>query len=267
MRYLASLIAAASCLALPAAAQDFAVAQLEASPRHHEWVTVKAGKRQVRTFVAYPETQDKKLAVIVIHENRGLTDWVRSFADQLAADGFVAVAPDLLSGYDETRRTTADFASSDDARAALYELDAGRITKDLLAVRKYAAKLKAANGKTAVVGFCWGGSQAFRFATDAKGLSATLVFYGAAPEEEEQLAKITAPVFGFYGEKDERVNASLETTEALMKQNDKAFRPQIYSGAGHAFMRRGDDPEGSRENRRARKDAWTRLSRILHAYD
>jgi carboxymethylenebutenolidase len=246
----------------PAASQDFALARLEESPRHHEWVEVKSGDRSVHCFVAYPESAARTLAVVVIHENRGLTDWVRSVADQLAEAGYLAVAPDLLSGFDEKHGRTSDFATSDAARDALYRLDPERITSDLAAVSAYAAKLPAATGKVAVAGFCWGGAQAFRFATNARNLAAVLVFYGAPPDTAA-LPRITAPVYGFYGEDDERINATIDETRRRMRALGKAYEVEIYPGAGHAFLRRGDDPSESEANRKARDAAWGRLERIL----
>ncbi len=246
-----------------AQAQDYALKQLENSPRHHEWARVKSGDREVACFVAYPESAEKIPAVVVIHENRGLTDWVRSFADQLAAAGFLAVAPDLLTGAGPGGGKTSDFADSDAARQAIYGLDADQVTGDLVAVEKYAASLPASNGKTAVAGFCWGGSQSFRFATNSDQIRAALVFYGTAPQQKDDLARIHAPVHGFYGGADERVNATIPATEAAMKELGKAYETEIYPGAGHAFMRRGDDPADSAENRSARDAAWKRLVRIL----
>ncbi len=251
-------------LVLPVSGQDFAVEQLEESPRHHEWVTVSApGDRTVHSFVAYPEREESTPAVIVIHENRGLTDWVRSAADQVAAAGYIAIAPDLLSEFDSEHERTSDFESSDAARSAIYELDGEQVIADLQAVQEHVAQMPASNGTTAVMGFCWGGSQTFRFATYASDLSAALVFYGTAPEDEARIQNISAPVYGFYGENDERVNSTIPRTEALMQTHGNAYEYEIYDGAGHAFMRRGDDPEGSPEHRQARDEAWDRVKQIL----
>ncbi len=243
--------------------QDFAIQQLENSPRHHEWAEISYDDRVVNTFVAYPEVSENALAVIVIHENRGLTDWVRSFADQMAEAGYIALAPDLLSGFSEKFQKTSDFPVSDDARSAIYELDPDQVTQDLLAVQQYAQGLDAANGKTAVMGFCWGGSNTFRFATNAQNLEAALVFYGTAPKEQSELARIETPVYGFYGGNDNRVNATIEATEQMMKAEDKFYEYEIYEGAGHAFMRRGDDPEGDAPNKTARDQAWEKIKSIL----
>lgn len=245
-------------------AQQFALDMLEGSPRHHEWVQVKTESgRTVHSFVTYPQNSKNSPAVIVIHENRGLTDWVRSVTDQLAAAGYIAIAPDLLSGFDADHEKTSDFASSDDARTALYQLDPDQVTGDLKSVQRYAANLDAANGTVAVMGFCWGGSQTFRFATNTDGLAAAMVFYGTAPDDTQDIRRIEVPVYGFYGENDQRVNASIPETEKMMEQFDKVYKYEIYPGAGHAFMRNGDDPEGTEANKNARDASWERLKRIL----
>jgi carboxymethylenebutenolidase len=287
-----ALVAAVAVSASGAAAQEWAVERLEASPRHHEWAEVPApgsvpngesgsvpngeagsvpngesGGRAVRSFVAYPEKAEGALAVIVLHENRGLTDWVRHFADQLAAAGYLAIAPDLLSGFSAERPHTGAFASSDAAREAIYALDAERVTRDLLAVQKHAAALSGASGKTAVVGFCWGGAQAFRFATNAPDLAAALVFYGTAPTDEERIAAVAAPVHGFYGENDERVNATIPQTRRLMEAHGKTYTVEVYQGAGHAFMRQADEPEGPEAAKAAKQAAWERLVAILDGVD
>lgn len=252
--------------AAPVWAQDFALEQLESSPRHHEWVEVSVDGRTVHGFVAYPETNESTLAVIVIHENRGLTDWERSVADRLAEAGFLAIAPDLLSDFDAEHSRTSDFEAADAARDALYQLDEEQITRDLRAVQEYIAQDASSNGTTAVMGFCWGGAQTFRYAANASDIAAALVFYGSPPDAEE-ISAITAPVYGFYGENDERINATIPETEELMEEHGKTYDYEIYDGAGHAFMRSGDDPEGEPENRQARDASWERLVHILSEID
>lgn len=244
-------------------AQDFALEQLENSPRHHEWVQVEYDGRQVHSFVAYPETSEDVPVMIVIHENRGLTDWVRSFADQVAEAGYIAIAPDLLSGFDENHERTSDFESSDAARDALYQLDPDQVTGDLMAVQEYASSLSATNGQIVVGGFCWGGSQTFRYATNADGLEAALVFYGSPPSDEEAYANISAPVYGFYGEDDQRINSTIPEAEELMEEHNNTYDYVIYDGAGHAYMRSGDDPDGSEANIAARDQSWDRLKEIF----
>lgn len=248
----------------PLIAQEFAREQLEQSPRHHEWVQVEYDNRTVHSFVAYPEHSENTLAVIVIHENRGLSDWVRSFADQVAEAGYLAIAPDMLSGFDENHSRTSDFSSSDDARDAIYQLDADQITSDLEAVREYIANAPSSNGTTVVAGFCWGGSQTFRFATNSDEIEAAYVFYGSPPDDAEMIRNITAPVYGFYGENDQRINATIPQTEKVMAGYNLTYDYVIYDGAGHAFMRAGDDPDGSTSSEKARDDAWERFMKLLN---
>jgi len=244
-------------------AQDFAVQQLENSPRHHEWVEVEYDGRTVHSFVTYPETNEETVAVIVIHENRGLNDWARSFTDQVAAAGYIAIAPDLLSGYSNEFEKTTDFPTSDAAREALYTLNSDQITQDLKAVQNYIMNVPATNGKVVVAGFCWGGSQTFRYATNSNQPEAFMVFYGSAPEDPEAVQRISAPVYGFYGENDQRINSGIPAIEKMMNEFDKTYDYEIYEGAGHAYMRAGDDPNGSAANKSARDTSWERLKNLL----
>jgi carboxymethylenebutenolidase len=245
-------------------AQDFALRQLEASPRHHEWVKVSYGERMVHGFLAFPERADNTAAVIVIHENRGLTDWVRAVADELAAAGYLAIAPDLLSGSAPGGGKTSDFANADAAREAIYQLNPDQVTADLKAIKAYIATVPGCNGKVVVMGFCWGGAQTFRFATNEADIAAALPFYGGSPNDPAALANIAAPIYGFYGEDDQRVNASIAPAEAEMRKLGKTYDYIVYPGAGHAFMRRGDDPaDGVPANKTARDEAWKRVLDIL----
>lgn len=247
--------------------QDLAKNQLNSSPRHHEWVQVKANGRTIHCFVAYPEEANNSHAVIVLHENRGLTDWVRSFTDQMAEIGYLAIAPDLLSDYSADKTNTSDFKDSDKAREAIYQLEPEQVTQDLNAVFDFASELPSANGDISLIGFCWGGSQAFRYATNNPDLKAVLVFYGSAPNEPEQIAKIEAPVYGFYGGEDQRVNATISETEKLMKEAGNTYEYKIYPGAGHAYMRRGAEPDAKHTNKKARKSSWERIKNIMARED
>jgi carboxymethylenebutenolidase len=246
-----------------ASAQDWAKANLEKSPRHQEWVVVKHGDRAVHAFIVYPETKQKASAVLVIHEIFGLTDWARSLADQLAASGYIAIAPDLLSGFGPNGAGTSGFPSSQDAMKAVSGLDPDTLTADLNAVADYVKKLPAANGKLVVAGFCWGGSQTFRFATNRADLSAAFVFYGGPPAKDA-MPRIKAPVYGFYAGNDSRINGTLDDTREQMKAAGKTYDPVIYDGAGHGFMRAGEDPANTVEaNKKARADAWARWLSLL----
>ena len=245
------------------AAQDWAKARIEKSPRHLEWVKVKHGDREVNCFIAYPEVKDKATAVIVIHEIFGLSDWVRGVTDQLAEAGYIVIAPDLLSGSAPGGGGTAELGSGDAVRKAISSLAPDQITADLNAVADYVAKLPASNGKVAVGGFCWGGTQTFRFATNNKDIKAAFVFYGSGPEKEADLARIACPVYGFYGGNDNRINATIPKSTELMKQAGKTYEPVIYDGAGHGFMRAGEAPDASADNKKAREAAWQRWKDAL----
>lgn len=252
---------------IPAYAQDYAIKQLENSPRHHEWVKLESSGRTLHNFVAYPERTDAAPVIIVIHENRGLNDWARSFTDQLAEKGFIAIAPDLISNTVEGFETTKDFPTTDEARSAIYDLDPQMVTTDLMNVLDYAKSIEAGNGTVAVVGFCWGGSQAFRFATNAgDGIAAAFVFYGTGPQEKADYERIRVPVYGFYGGSDNRVNATIEHSKTAMDEFKKTYHYEIYEGAGHAFMRSGDDPElpADHPNKQARNASWQRLVKLLN---
>ncbi len=253
----------AACGLAGTQAQDWAKARLDDSPRHLEWVTVKHGDREVKAFIAFPEVKEKATAVVVIHEIFGLTDWVRGVTDQLAEAGFIAIAPDLLSGAAPGGGGTAELGSGDAVRKAISSLSADQITADLNAVVEYAAKLPASNGKVAVGGFCWGGSQTFRFATNNKDILAALPFYGSGPDSAADIARIACPVYGFYGGNDARVNTTIPKSEELMKAAGKKYEPVTYEGAGHGFMRAGEAPDASADNKRAREAAWKRLKDIL----
>lgn len=247
----------------PVTAQDWAKDRLEKSPRHLEWVKVKHGNREVNCFVAYPEVSEKATAVVVIHEIFGLTDWVRGVADQLAEAGFIAIAPDLLSGAAPDGGGTAELGGGDAVRKAISSLSPDQITADLNAVVDYVAKLPAANGKVAVSGFCWGGTQSFRFATNNRKVKAAFPFYGSGPETADEIGRIECPVYGFYGGNDARVNATIPKSTELMKSAGKTYESATYDGAGHGFMRAGEASDAGDANRKAREEAWKRWKDLL----
>jgi carboxymethylenebutenolidase len=246
-----------------APAQDWAKARLEKSPRHGEWVKLKQGSREVQSFVVFPEVKEKATCVVVIHEIFGLTDWVRGVADQLAEAGYIAIAPDLLSGMAPNGGGSAELGSGDAVRKAIMSLKPEQVTADLNAATDYVTKLPASNGKVAVCGFCWGGGQTFRYATNNKNVKAAFVFYGPAPEKEADIAKIDCPVYGFYGGNDMRINAGIPKATELMKAASKTYEPVTYEGAGHGFMRAGEAPDANAENKKARDEAWARWKELL----
>jgi len=190
-------------------AEGDAKATLEKSPRHGEMVDIPvAGAAAIKGYIVYPERKDKAPVVIVIHEIFGLSDWVRSVADQLAADGFIAIAPDLLSGHGKDGGGTETYAGRDDVMKAIRGLKPAEITPRLNAVRDYGVKLPAASGKFASIGFCWGGGQSFAYAAAQPELSAAVVYYGTPPSDDA-LGNIKCPVAGFYGGDDARVTATV----------------------------------------------------------
>jgi carboxymethylenebutenolidase len=239
------------------------VDRLSNSPRHQEWVEVKNGDKTIHTWVVYPESEEKKPVVILIHENRGLNDWARSMADQVAEAGYIAVAPDLLSGFSDEYEQTSDFPSDDEATKAIGQLNADAVMSDLQAVADWSKTIPASDGTLVSAGFCWGGARSFQFATVRDDLEATLVFYGTGPEDTSAYADIDAPVFGFYGGADERVNATIDDSTQYMTAANKQYDVEIYDGAGHAFMRSGEDPNGDPANVAARNAAWERMKEIL----
>ncbi len=242
-------------------AQDWARTQLEKSPRHREWVTVKHDGRSVETFVVYPESKDKRPVVVLIHEIFGMSDWVQDLADQVAAAGYIAVAPDLLSGMGPNGGRTSDVAP-DKVTELVSHLNPDQVTADLNAVSDYANKLPASNGKLFVGGFCWGGGQTFRFATNRADLAAAFVFYGPPPDKDA-MVRIKAPVYGFYAGNDARIGATLPDTTTQMKAAGQTFDPVVYEGAGHGFMRAGEAPDANDANKKARQDAWVRWKDLL----
>jgi len=246
-------------------AQDWARASVDKSPRHREWVTVKHDGRSVDAVVIYPESKDKRPVVLVIHEIFGMTDWVESLADQLAAAGYIAIAPDLLTGMGPNGGRSNSFAAGA-TNEAVSKLPADQITADLNAAADYALKLPASNGKLFVVGFCWGGTQSFRFATNRGDLRAAFVFYGTPPPKED-MARIKAPVYGFFAGNDARVDATVPGAQQDMKAAGKTFEPVTYDGAGHGFMRAGEDPAGSDANKKARTDSWVRWKELLKKHE
>ncbi len=246
---------------LPASG-DEAVARLEASPRHGEWVKYDAGAGDsVMAWVVYPERSDPAPVVVVIHEIFGLTDWIRSVADQLAAEGFIAIAPDLLSGKGPGGGGTDAFEGGN-VRQAIRGLDRGEVNRRLSAAVGYATSLPAAREEFGSVGFCWGGSTSFLFASADPDLGAAVVYYGSSPDAEA-LARVEAPVLGLYGGDDARVNATIAPAGEELERLGKRYEVEIYNGAGHGFLRQQSGREGA--NMRATQQAWPRTIAFFRA--
>ncbi|HEY2584578.1 MAG TPA: alpha/beta fold hydrolase [Tepidisphaeraceae bacterium] len=240
---------------LPPGEKD-AKAILDKSPRHGEWVDIAVPDHKVplKSYIVYPERSDKAPVVIVIHEIFGESDWVRSVADQLGADGFIAIAPDLLSGHGKDGGGTDSLGGRDEVTRAIRGLKAPEVMADCDAVREYGLKLPSANGKTASIGFCWGGGQSFAYAAHQPALNAAVVYYGTPPAQDA-MQKIQAPVLGCYGGNDNRVTSTVKPTEEQMKHLGKSYSPHAFDGAGHGFLRAQDGQNGA--NMKASEEAWS----------
>jgi carboxymethylenebutenolidase len=236
--------------AIPASATT-AAERIAKSPRHAEWVAVKVNATDsAMAWVVYPERKDKAPVVIVIHENTGINTWTRSVADQMAAEGFIAIAPDLTTMF-RTGDLTKDPVQAEGA-AAIRQVTPEKANAIIDAVAKYGMGLPAAQAKYGIVGFCWGGARSFLHAAHAPGLGASVVYYGSPPTAE-QMANIKAPVLGLYGGNDARINATIPATDSTMKQLKKAYEFHIFEGAGHGFLRGQDQ---SPANLAATQAAW-----------
>ena len=256
------LLLVALLVSLPAGAQDWARQALDKSPRHREWVSLKVGTQTVNTWVVYPEVPNKAPVLVLIHEIFGLSDWAREMADELAAAGYIVVAPDLLSGTGPKGGGTSDFPDTDAVVKAVFALPPAQVTADLDAAADYGKHLPAGNGKLGVIGFCWGGGNTFAYASHRADINAAFVFYGPAPDAAV-LPKIQAPIYAFYAGNDARITATVPDTVQAMKAAGKKFEPVIYPGAGHGFMRAGEAPDASPENAQARRTAFARLLGLL----
>ena len=245
----------------PACAQQWAKQILDKSPRHQQWVKIPEGKRTLDAFIVYPEVSNKAPVIVLIHEIFGLSDWARSMADDLAAHGYIVIAPDLLSGTGANGGGSDSYPDQDARVKAVSMLDPNQVMADLNTAADYGKKLPAANGKLYVVGFCWGGGKSFQFATVRHDLTAAFVFYGPQPQN---IAAITAPVYGFYAGNDARITSTVPATTAAMQAAGKKYYPVVYKGAGHGFMRAGEDPSNTNpDNVAARKEGLARLLAVL----
>ncbi len=248
------------------ASEENAQQALNTSPRHGEWadIPIPGTKDKLRTWVVYPERKDKAPVVIVICEIYGLSDWIRGVADRLAADGFIAVAPDMVWGKGPDGGGTASATSRDQVVGWIRGLTPDEVQTRLNAARSYGIGLPAANGKSATIGFCWGGSQSFTFACEQPGLNAAVVYYGSSPDSSQLMRIRSTPVLGLYGGDDARVNATIDPAQRVMKNAGKAYEVEIYQGAGHGFLRAQAGRDGA--NLKATQKAWPRTISFLRKY-
>jgi carboxymethylenebutenolidase len=231
--------------------------QLSSSPRHVDWVDIKAsnGGAPIKSFVVYPERKDKAPVVIVIQEIFGLTDWIRGVADQLAKEGFIAIAPDFMAGLGPNGGGSAELGEQGSTQAIgkLTDDDKVRILND---VRAYASTIPSSNGKLATVGFCWGGGTSFLYARRQPALNAAVSYYGPMPADAAEFANTKAPVLGLYGGNDQRVNANIDVAKAGMAKANATYDPHIFEGAGHGFLRQQAGSANAPGNMKATEEAW-----------
>jgi len=244
--------------------EENARAALDKSPRHGEWVDIPYdGKTQLRTWISFPERSDKAPVIVIIHEIFGLSDWIRSVADRFASDGFIAIAPDFISGYGPNGGGSASVSTRDSVVMLIRNVSAEETYKRLDAALAFAAKIPSANGKIATAGFCWGGGRSFGYACIQPKLCAAIVYYGVSPDSSE-LAKLNVPVLGLYGGDDARVGATVPPAFAQVKALGKTFEYEMFEGAGHGFLRDQSGREGA--NLKAAQKAWPRMLAFLKKY-
>lgn len=257
--------------AIPAGTPEHAARALKESPRHGEWVDITlADGTALKSWVVYPERSTKSGVVLVIHDIRGMSDIARAVGDQLAQDGFIAIVPDFLSGKGPNGGGTDSLGNG--VGQAIQQLTPDDVVARLNAAMEYGKKLPASNGKTGVVGFCWGGSQSFLYASQQPNLNAAVVFYGSAPGSgtndatadsvAAQLTSLKAPVLGMYAGSDMRINGTLPVTEAAMQKLGKSLDKHIFEGAGHGFVFAQDR---SAANLKATQDAWPLVLQFYRA--
>lgn len=225
--------------------------RLVSSPRHGEWAMIRTGPNDsVRAWVVYPERPSKAPVVLVVHEIFGLSTWVRGVADQLAAAGYIAIAPDLLTGKGTLE---GDTLTNSVATTAIRALRPDDVHRQLEAVGRYGMSLPAALQKYGIVGFCWGGGTSFAHAVRSpEGLGAAVVYYGPSPDTTE-LSRVKVPVLGLYAGDDQRINARIPATDTIMRRLGKSYDVHFFEGAGHGFLRA---QEGREANRVAAERAW-----------
>jgi carboxymethylenebutenolidase len=259
----AAIVASAACASgtsstgeasIPPGAVE-AKARLNSSPRHGEWVMIQSVPGDsIRAWVVYPERKDKAPVVIVIHEIFGLTPWVRSVADQLAADGFIAIAPDLMTSKN-LPGTPEDGPAAEQATAAIRTLDRGVVQTQLDAAARYGMSLPAATQKYGVVGFCWGGTTSFEHALHSPDLDAAVVYYGGTPANAT-FSAVRAPIIGLYGGDDNRVNSTIPAADSGMRAAGRSYESHVFAGAGHGFLRAQSDSVRGAPNSSASAAAW-----------
>jgi carboxymethylenebutenolidase len=224
---------------------------------------LKDGEREFNCLVFPPPDSFLATGVIIVHEEWGLTDWVKSFSKQISAEGYLVIVPDFLSGHKTEKDSLPIFVNENIIRTALLNANTEQIMSDLDESFKYLKSHPSCNGKIAIIGFSWGGTQAFSYLAKNPGLTAGYIFYGTSPINKKDLSRIQSPVYGFYGEYDSRVNSSIRNTENKMHKLGKVFQSYIIDGGGHGFMRSGERLGATEDNIKARTAAWNKLMELL----
>jgi carboxymethylenebutenolidase len=217
-----------------------------------ETVTYKSGAAEMSAYLSRPKKEGKYPAVIVIHGNSGTSPYDQDVARRLAKEGYVAIAPDLLSRAGRTEK----FADREEARKMLAQIKREDISRDLDAGFAYLEKLSFVRAdRIGVVGFCWGGGHAFMMATRLPKLRAAAVFYGRNPDPLDLVKNIQAELLVAHGGTDVNLTRRVPELEAALKQYDKRYEVKIYPGAGHAFH---NDTSARSYHAEAARAAWER---------
>lgn len=251
-----------------------AAEQLARSPRHREYVMIPTPGvpgDSIRAWVFYPQVNHKVPVVVVIHEIFGMSTWIKAVGDQVAADGYIAIVPDLI--HRQLAPQAPDTMIPDEGVRAVRALQAADVQRDLDAAAAYATHLPSALPIYGTVGFCWGGGVSFAHAvhmpagSGGPALKATVVYYGTAPDSS-QLAHTRDPVLGLYGGNDARISSTVPGTDSLMQRLHEVYQSKIYDGAGHGFLRAQDDAHDTQgsANEAAANDAWPRTLQWFHKY-
>jgi len=209
---------------------------LARSPVRSQWVDLPVGNAKVHTKIAYPPGNEKAGVIIVMSGATGQNDWQLAVGDELARQGFIAISPDLHSGFGPNGGNYDSFEFPDDVVKAGQRISSEEAMRRYKAALAYGLKLPEANGKSASIGFCGGGTRSFQFAVEVPELSAAVVYYGTGPTEAD-VAKMKAPVLGLYGEIDSRITSTVDATTATMRK--VFFWSSLIGGAsfnGSAFM-------------------------------
>jgi carboxymethylenebutenolidase len=249
------------------AAQEFALKDLAISSHRMEWIKIESEESSVRSFIVYPDSLTVAPAMIIIHDEFGMTEWIKSFANQVASENYVAFVPDLVTGESTVKVESRGLRNWGDTRDKLLNMDQEQLFASIDMVFKFTEDLSSCNGTILIAGLGWGGSQVFRYLSHNNTPGAGLVFYGRAPVNKKKLKPISTPIYGFYGEYDSRVNKNLWRADKKMKQLGKPFYPVIFDFGGHGFMRSGERPNANEGNVKARTAAWIRLQAILKEYN